>query len=77
MIARLANVGGDLLALHHALPAVGELLFLAGLDGELRQLLVGVAGEIGLGLGGGDARALGLERALGFAHRRVGARASP
>ena len=31
-----------------------------------------VAGEIGLRLRGGDARALGVERALGFAHRGVG-----
>ena len=38
---------------------------------------MGVAGEVGLGLGGGDARALGLERPLGFAHRRVGALGRP
>ena len=34
MVARLADVGGDLFALHHRLPARRERLLLARLDGE-------------------------------------------
>ena len=40
---RVADVGGDLLALHHALAFVGERLFLARLDRELCQLIACVA----------------------------------
>ena len=69
---RLPDVGGDFLALHHRLPAGGELVLLAGPDGELDELVIRMAGEIGLRFGGGDAPALGVERPLGRAHRAIG-----
>ena len=43
-----------------------------GFDVELRQFLAGVAREVGLGLRGGDARALGGQFGLDFAQRREG-----
>ena len=67
VVTRVANVGCDLLALHHHLPARGERLFLIWLDGEAGKLLVRMGGELGFGLRGLDPRALGLERALGLA----------
>ena len=44
---RVADVGGDFLALHHPLTALGERFLLARLDREPRQFLVGVTREIG------------------------------
>ena len=73
VIARVANVGCDLLALHHRLAARSQRLFLVRLDGEFAELLMRMGGELGLGLRGLDPRALGLERALGLAQGAVGA----
>ena len=77
MIARVADVGCDLLALHHRLPAGGELSSSSGWTASLRQFVMRVAGEIGLGLRGGDPRPLGLERPLRLAHGGVGALGRP
>ena len=73
VIARVANVGRDLLTLHHRLAARGKRLFLVRLDGEFAELLVRMGGELGFGLRRRDPRALGLERALGLAQGGVSA----
>ena len=48
VVARVANVGGDLLALHHRLPARRQRLFFVRLDGELGELLMRMGGEVRL-----------------------------
>ena len=73
VIARVADVGCDLLALHHRLPARGERLFLVWLNGEFAELLVRVSGELRLRFRGLDPATLGLERALRLAQGAVGA----
>ena len=72
MVARLADVGEHLLALHHGLAARRQSLLLAGLDGELGQLRMSVAGEIRLRLGSRDAGALRLEGGRSRAQGREG-----
>ena len=67
VVTRVANIGCDLLALHHRLAARSQCLFLIWLDGESAELLMRMSGELGLGLRGLDPRALGLKRALGLA----------
>ena len=69
---RLANIGGDFLALHHRLATLGERLFLAGLRVELGQFVMGVARVIGRLAGAGDAGALGGELRLDLAQRPAG-----
>ena len=71
-LMRLADVGGDLLGLHHRGAALGERLLLAGPDSELGQLLMGVGGEIGLGLRGGDPGALVGQLRLDCLHGGIG-----
>ena len=73
VIARVADVGCDLLALHHRLPARGERLFLVWLDVEFAEFLVRMSGEFRFGLRRLDPGALGLERPLGLAQGAVGA----
>ena len=73
MIARVPDVGCDLLALHHRLPARGERLLLVWLNGEFAELLVSVGGELGLHLRCSNPGALGIERVLGLAESSVGA----
>ena len=67
VVARVADFGGDLLALHHRLPARRQRLLLVRLDGEAAKLLVRMGGKVSLGFGGRHPGALGLERALGLA----------
>ena len=73
VIARVADVGCDLLALHHRLPARSERFFLVWLDGEFAEFLVRVSGEFRFRLRRLDPGALGLERPLGLAQGAVGA----
>ena len=69
---RLTDVGGDLLALHHAGARLGQRLFLAGLRIEAGQLFVRVAREIRRRPRRCDACPLGGELRLGFAQRGEG-----
>src|SRR5580698_2930240 len=73
MIARVADVGRDLLPLHHRLPALSERLFLVRLDVEPAEFAMRMSSEFRLRLRGLDARTLGLERTLGLAQGAVGA----
>ncbi len=70
VLMRLADVGGDFFALHHARPPFGQRFLLARLHVEPRQFFMSVPREVGLGLRGGDARALGGQFGLDFAQRR-------
>ena len=66
MIARVADVGCDLLALHHRLPARREGLFFIRLDGEAGEFVMRMGGELRLDLRGLNPSALGLKRPLGL-----------
>ncbi len=72
MIARLADVGGDLFALHHRLSTRRQRLFFARPDIEAGQFVLGVTRELGVRLRRREPRAFGLQRAFGVAHGREG-----
>ena len=53
-IERLVQLAGDLLGMHHQLPAGGESLLLAGLRIEALKLIEGMIDVVGIGADGGD-----------------------
>ena len=72
VIARVANIGGDLLALHHRLPPRRQRRFFVRLNGETGDLLVRMGGKVRLRFRRRHPGALGLERALSLAQSRAG-----
>ena len=68
-VLRLAQVGGDLLALHHGGAAGGQRRFLAVLWRELFQFIGGVPQIIGLARGALHAGAVVVEQTIGLAPR--------
>src|SRR5271166_773555 len=77
MVARFANVRGDLLSLDHRLSSRRERFLLARLDGEAGQLVVRVPREFRFGFGRRDTSSLGLERPLRVAKRSESASDPP
>ena len=73
VIARVADIGRDLLALHHRLPARRKRLLLVRLNGELGEFVMRMGGELGFHLGGIDPGALRGKRPLGLAQGGVSA----
>ena len=70
-LLRVAQVDDDFFRALQVLPALGQHRLLAGLDGELRQLLVRVTQVVGLGADRRDARLLGAPLGLDRAHPRM------
>ena len=68
-VLRLAQIGGDLLALHHRGAAFGQRGLLAVLRRELLQFVGGVAQIVGLAGGALHAGAMLVEHAVGGAPR--------
>ena len=76
-IERLAKLAGELLGMHHQLPALGQTFLFAGLRIEAAKLIQRMAHIVGVGAGGGDlglmARPLGvslLPRGIGDSDAR-------
>ncbi len=68
-ILRLAQIGGDLLALHHGGAALGERGLLAVFGRKLLQFVGGMAQIIGLARRALHVGAMGVEHAVGGAPR--------